>query len=61
MHCLYAAERQVAELKRVIEAENLADVTLAPAFLGKVVVWCQSERSHDVLADVLAAREPQAA
>ena len=61
MHCLYAAERQVPDLKRVISDEKLSDVTLRPAFLGRVVVWCGSERSHSVLADVLASHERRAA
>ena len=49
MHYLYTVARQVPELQRVIEAEHLDDVSIRPAFLGRVVVWCGSEASRDRL------------
>ena len=61
MHCLYAAGRQVAELERVIAEKGLDDVTLKPPFMGRVVVWCGSDRSRDALSAVLNIHEREAA
>ena len=61
MHCLYAAGRQITDLERVIIKEGLKDVTMKPPFMGRVVVWCGSTRSRDLLDGVLNVREREAA
>ena len=53
MHYLYATETQAIELKRVASARALTDVAIKPPFMGKVVVWCGSEETRNVLAEVL--------
>ena len=57
MHYLYAAERQMGDVKRMVADHELSDVKIAPMFLGKSVVWCGSDASRAVLAQVLEERE----
>lgn len=53
MHYLYARSPQVEAVKAAVRKTVLSDVTVAPPFMGKAVVWCGSDASRDRLLETV--------
>ena len=60
MHYLYAGEKQLTALREAVKNQGLVDVEVKQPFMGRVVVWCGSDHSREVLAAVIASTEVMA-